>query len=164
MEQKALSKWLKIIIIGVGICGLVGYFLVIPSFGQSLARQYPEFSGRYLPWLIFIWLTAIPCYIALFFGWKIAANIGGDRSSQVDIMAGGWRFDLFLCGQRSASSFGHEPSRRGPGIASGGIRRRSDNRSGRSPFTSCEKSCRSSGRKRSYYIGRASWKAISFST
>ncbi len=84
MEQKALSKWLKIIIIGVGICGLVGYFLVIPSFGQSLARQYPEFSGRYLPWLIFIWLTAIPCYIALFFGWKIAANIGADRSFSVE--------------------------------------------------------------------------------
>ena len=84
MEQKALSKWLKIIIIGVGICGLVGYFLVIPSFGQSLARQYPEFSGRYLPWLIFIWVTAIPCYIALFFGWKIAANIGGDRSFSVE--------------------------------------------------------------------------------
>ena len=84
MEQKALSKWLKIIIIGVGICGLVGYFLVIPSFGQSLARQYPEFSGRYLPWLIFIWLTAIPCYIALFFGWKIAANIGRDRSFSVE--------------------------------------------------------------------------------
>ncbi len=84
MEQKALSKWLKIIIIGVGICGLVGYFLVIPRFGQSLARQYPEFSGRYLPWLIFIWLTAIPCYIALFFGWKIAANIGTDRSFSVE--------------------------------------------------------------------------------
>ena len=84
MEQKALSKWLKIIIIGVGICGLVGYFLVIPSFGQSLARQYPEFSGRYLPWLIFIWVTAIPCYIALFFGWKIAANIGADRSFSVE--------------------------------------------------------------------------------
>ena len=84
MEQKALSKWLKIIIIGVGICGLVGYFLVIPSFGQSLAMQYPEFSGRYLPWLIFIWLTAIPCYIALFFGWKIAANIGADRSFSVE--------------------------------------------------------------------------------
>ncbi|MBR0416723.1 MAG: DUF2975 domain-containing protein [Firmicutes bacterium] len=84
MEQKALSKWLKIIIVGVGICGLVGYFLIIPAFGQSMVRDYPEFSGWYWPWLIFLWGTGIPCYVALFFGWKIAANIGNDRSFSME--------------------------------------------------------------------------------
>ncbi len=84
MEQKALSKWLKIIIVGVGICGLVGYFLIIPAFGQSMVRDYPEFSGWYWPWLIFLWGTGIPCYAALFFGWKIAANIGNDRSFSME--------------------------------------------------------------------------------
>lgn len=80
MEQKALTKWLKIILIGVGICGLIVYIVVFPSYGQSLAYEYPEFSNRYWPWLIFLWVSGIPCYTVLVFGWKIASNIGKDRS------------------------------------------------------------------------------------
>ncbi len=84
MEQKALSKWLKVIIIGVGICGLVVYFLILPEFGKTMVEKYPEFQNRYYPWLIFLWATGIPCYTALVFGWKIAANIGRDRSFSMD--------------------------------------------------------------------------------
>ena len=80
MEQRTLSKWLKFVIIGVGICGLCIYFGILPSYGGSLASQYPEFSGCYWPWLIFLWITAIPCYAALVFGWKISENIGRDKS------------------------------------------------------------------------------------
>ena len=80
MEQKTLAKWLKIILIGLGICGLAVYFAVIPSYGISLRTEYPEFSNRFWPWLIFLWLTAVPCYSALVLGWKIASGIGNDRS------------------------------------------------------------------------------------
>ena len=80
MEQKALAAWLKLIIVGVGLCGLVVYFVVLPSFGGSLAEEYPEFANRFLPWLIFLWISGIPCYAALVFGWRIAINIGRDRS------------------------------------------------------------------------------------
>ena len=80
MEQKALAKWLKIILIGVGVCGLIVYGGVIPGYGASLASQYPEFSGRFWPWLIFLWLTGIPCYAALVLGWRVAGNIGKGRS------------------------------------------------------------------------------------
>jgi len=80
MEQKALSKWLKAVLIGVGLCGLAVYLFVIPGYGRSLVYEYPEFSGRYWPWLAFLWVTGIPCYIALWFGWKIAAGIGRDES------------------------------------------------------------------------------------
>ena len=80
MEQKALSKWLKIILIGVGICGLVVHLVIIPSYGQSLVNSYPEFSNRYWPWLVFLWASGIPCYAVLVFGWKISSNIGRDRS------------------------------------------------------------------------------------
>ena len=80
MEQKTLAKWLKVILIGVGICGLVVYCLIIPAYGASLVSQYPEFSDRYWPWLIFLWVTAVPCYTALVLGWKIASGIGADRS------------------------------------------------------------------------------------
>ncbi len=80
MEQKKLSEWLKLIILGVGLCGLVVYGLIIPAYGRSLVAQYPEFSNRFVPWLIFLLATGIPCYAALVLGWKIAGSIGQDRS------------------------------------------------------------------------------------
>lgn len=80
MEQKGLATWLKIILVGVGICGLVVYFVVFPSYGESLVSDYPEFSNRFWPWLIFLWISGIPCYAVLVFGWKIAANIGRNQS------------------------------------------------------------------------------------
>ena len=43
MEQKSLSKWLKVILIGVGLCGLVVYFFIFPSYVHSLVYSYPEF-------------------------------------------------------------------------------------------------------------------------
>lgn len=84
MEQKTLAKWLKIILIGVGFCGLIVYAAVIPGYGASLVSQYPEFSGRYWPWLIFLWLTGVPCYAALVLGWRVAVNIGQDRSFSLE--------------------------------------------------------------------------------
>ena len=80
MKQKTLSNYLKIIIIGVALCGFAFYFWVLPSYGQSIVYQYPEFAYRYWPWLIFLWVTGIPCYAVLVFCWRIAGNIGKDRS------------------------------------------------------------------------------------
>ena len=80
MNQKSLSKWLKAIIIGMGIIGLVFYGLVVPELGNDLVSHYPEYiNGCYL-WLGLVWITAIPCYIALYFAWKISSNIGKDNS------------------------------------------------------------------------------------
>ena len=80
MKQDKLAKWLKFIIIGVALCGFVVYAFVIPSIGQGFAYDYPEFSGYYMPWIVFIALTAVPVYIALYLCWKVADNIGHDRS------------------------------------------------------------------------------------
>lgn len=80
MEQKALARWLRIILTGVGILGLVTCFAVIPMFGLSLRTEYPEFSNRFWPWLIFLWLSAAPCFVSLGFLWRVAGNIGKDRS------------------------------------------------------------------------------------
>lgn len=84
MKQSSLSKWLKWIIIVVGLCGLFVYIFVIPSLGKSLLSEYPEFAYCYLPWLILIWVTAVPCYVVLAFGWRIAGNIGMDRSFSLE--------------------------------------------------------------------------------
>ncbi len=80
MEQKTLSLWLKVIIFGVGVCLLVVYLFVIPMCGTAIVGQNPELHVRFWPWLIFIWGTALPIFAALVMAWRIAANIGHDRS------------------------------------------------------------------------------------
>lgn len=80
MRQKTLAKWLKIILAGVGVCGLIVYALVLPEMGQILIDGREEFRGYFWPWLAFLWATGIPCYVALVCAWKIAGNIGADRS------------------------------------------------------------------------------------
>ena len=85
MRQKTLSNWLKFIILGVGICGLVIYLLVVPMLGQTVAiAENGLFDHLYWPWLVLIWVTALPVYAALAFGWVIASNIGKDRSFCVE--------------------------------------------------------------------------------
>ena len=85
MNQKTLSRLLKAAIIAVGVFGLFFYCILIPSFGNYLAfSKYPEFSYMYIPWLIFLSLSALPCYGVLVFGWLIAVNIGRDRSFSMD--------------------------------------------------------------------------------
>ena len=80
MSQANLSRSLKIILTGVGICGLIVYFIILPTVGNDLHDSYPEFAGWHWPWMIFLWCTSIPCFLVLSLGWKIAANIGADRS------------------------------------------------------------------------------------
>lgn len=85
MRQKTLSRWLKFIIAGVGVCGLVVYLLVVPMLGQTVAMaEDGMFDHLFWPWLVLIWVTALPCYAALAFGWIIAVNIGKDRSFCVE--------------------------------------------------------------------------------
>ena len=70
MNQKKLSLWLKAIMIGVGICGLIVYLGILPNIGSYLKDSYPEFSAWHWPWMIFLWLTAVPCYAVLVLGWR----------------------------------------------------------------------------------------------
>lgn len=80
MEQKALARYLKLVLVGVGILGLIACLCVIPMYGVSLKDRYPEFSYCFWPWLVFLWLSAVPCFISLAFLYRVARNIGKDRS------------------------------------------------------------------------------------
>lgn len=85
MKQSSLAKRLKFAIIGIGLCGLIVYAVVIPILGMQLRRQWNgEFSGLFWPWLVFLWATAIPCAAALVLSWRIASNIGADRSFSME--------------------------------------------------------------------------------
>lgn len=83
MNQLKLSKWLKAIIIGTGICGAIVYFYVFPFWGKNILTSHPEFTSWFWPWLIFLWLTSIPCYAVLVCGWKISIEIGNDNSFSI---------------------------------------------------------------------------------
>lgn len=80
MKQKRLSNWLKVMIIGVGIVGLAVYAWMLPVLGYDARLRAPEYAAAFWPWLVFLWGTAIPCYIVLVLGWKISTNIARDRS------------------------------------------------------------------------------------
>ena len=49
MKQKNLALWLKLIIIGMAVCGLGVYGYFLPVMGKSLSEAYPEFADRYIP-------------------------------------------------------------------------------------------------------------------
>ncbi len=80
MEQKTLARWLKGILVGVGLCGLIVYAAVVPTLSAYVLEGYPEFAASILPWKIFIWCSALPCFAVLWYAWKIADNIGADCS------------------------------------------------------------------------------------
>ena len=84
MEQKKLARWLKLIVIGIGVCGLFIYGYLIPGYGSVIVDANPEFGYCYIPWLVFLSLTAIPCYIALYFAYRIFTNIENDQSFSKD--------------------------------------------------------------------------------
>ena len=75
MKQKSLSGWLRVITVGMALVGAVLYFAVFPFLGNDAVQQYPEYSNWFYPWIIFLWLTAVPCYCvfdsAFFFVGKI---------------------------------------------------------------------------------------------
>ncbi len=84
MTQRSLSNWLKGTIAGIAACGAVVYFGFVPYFGNGVAETYPEFAYCFWPWLAMLWISAAPCFLALYFGWRIAAEIGKDRSFSME--------------------------------------------------------------------------------
>lgn len=84
MKLKKSETFLKLIIVGVAICGIVLCAFVIPSIGKHIVLYYKELSHWYLPWLIFVTLTSLPCFTALVPLWQIATRIGADNSFCVE--------------------------------------------------------------------------------
>ncbi len=82
MSQKNLAGWIKGILLGFAAFGIIFcvcavYFGIIPLFGRDII--YDE-ACMFTPWMVFLLITAVPCYIFLVMGWKIAVNIENDRS------------------------------------------------------------------------------------
>lgn len=81
MNQKNLGLWLKIMIAGVAVCGIVFCAAVLPSMLSYLTTEFEEKSGTAMwAWMSFGWLLSIAVFAALVLAWKIADNIGKGRA------------------------------------------------------------------------------------
>ena len=80
MKQKILSNRLKVMIAAVGLLASIAYVFILPAAASYCADAYPEFCEWKIPWLVYISLTAIPIAAAAILAWRIAANIGHDKS------------------------------------------------------------------------------------
>ena len=80
MEQHRLIKWLKFLVIFAAGCGMVMDLGVLPGVGSWIVDLAPEFGGYFWPWLIFLWILSVPCYMALWMAWKIFTDIEKDRA------------------------------------------------------------------------------------
>ena len=79
MKQTEMSKYLKLITAGTGILflALVAWFL------PSVLRQVLDGqAGKGVYWgtCIFIWITAIPCFLCLVKFWVVCSRIGENKS------------------------------------------------------------------------------------
>lgn len=80
MFKQSLSKQLKAVIISMAVCGALIYFWAFPTIGHMIVQSYPETQSYYYPWLIFLWISGIPCYLVLCFMWQIAKSIAENKA------------------------------------------------------------------------------------
>ncbi len=75
MSQKSLTGWLKAIILITATLSLLAFLCILFVIGPDMVNNYPEFSNRYLPWVIFITIIFIPYFIALGLSWPVTLSI-----------------------------------------------------------------------------------------
>ena len=80
MKRKELAKWLKMVIVFAALIGMFLCVIIVPALGHDAVSMYPELYYMYWPCLIFIWITAIPFYFALYKAWLICQEISKDNS------------------------------------------------------------------------------------
>ena len=85
MDQTMLSRWLKLVAIVVGAALAVFFALLMPWLTLVLRHSSyigytPPTAAHGIALLAAVDLTAIPCGGALLRFWRIADNIGRDRS------------------------------------------------------------------------------------
>lgn len=77
MSQKNLSIWLKFIIVIMALCA----FAVHTAISLMLiVSDAPEVDRLRIPWLVFVWSTAVPVLFAVIYSWLTASNIGNGNA------------------------------------------------------------------------------------
>ncbi len=80
MKQKTLSVWVKLVLAGAAAC-LAAVLVWAASKGEnSLAANYEVFAEHSGAWGALLCVCAAVCLAGICVGWRIAGNIGRDRS------------------------------------------------------------------------------------
>ena len=79
MKPKQFSWMMKTVIIALGVFGAAFYFYFVPVGLQALEsiKRFTE-KSIFLPWLIGVILTCIPCYAVLVLAWLMAQSVKND--------------------------------------------------------------------------------------
>lgn len=80
MKQKKLSTNLTAAGAVVTVMAAALFFVVFPVYGRKIAVDYPEFSGAYIPVLIYLWVMSLPVWLAIWEYFRICREIGRDNS------------------------------------------------------------------------------------
>jgi hypothetical protein len=78
MSAKTLSIWVRLAAIASAVCGLTLCVWVLPAWGMDSLRTFPAFYEHFWPWLLFLWVAALPCFGILILVWKVADSIVRD--------------------------------------------------------------------------------------
>ena len=80
MKQLEMARWLKLITVIAGGIGTFFCFVIVPSWSRDFIEKYSDIEYLWNYFVAFIWITAVPCYLALYKFWGICTRIGRDCS------------------------------------------------------------------------------------
>ena len=84
MKQKKISLWLKAVTIAIALMGLA-FFGSATAYAFAFRPDYNDPVPVYLRQnIVFLWVTAILCFLVLFFFWKIINETGNDNSFSME--------------------------------------------------------------------------------
>lgn len=84
MKQKKISLWLKAVTIAIALMGLA-FFGSATAYAFAFRPDYNDPVPVYLRQnIVFLWVTAVLCFLVLFFFWKIITEIGNDNSFSME--------------------------------------------------------------------------------
>jgi len=84
MNQKTITYWLKAVIYAIGLLGLM-FFVGATVYAYLFKPDYNQLLPIYLRQnIVFLWITAVICYMILFFFNSIVNEIGKDNSFSME--------------------------------------------------------------------------------
>ncbi len=75
-NRKKAAVWIKTALGGTAVCGVLLNLGVFPIVGSEFVRRNPLYAHAYWPWILFLWLTAVPAFAGTCFSWRAADAIG----------------------------------------------------------------------------------------